>query len=308
MEYILQTSGLTKKYKNVFAVDHVNMNIARGDIYGFIGPNGSGKTTLIRLITGLARPTEGQYKLFGTLNDESNIFYARRRVSAIVETPALYQHLSAYDNLNIHCTILGVVDRSIIDEVLEIVGLSYLRYDKKKVKNFSLGMKQRLGIALALIGNPDFIILDEPMNGLDPEGIVKLRELILRLNEEKNITFLISSHILGELSKIATKYGFIRNGKLVKEITARQLMDECRKSTEFQVNDVKQASQVLETELNIYNYTILNSSIVRIYDEIDITLVTLQFAQAGIIIHKIHNRDENIEEYYLNLMGGRKDA
>ena len=168
MEYILQTSGLTKKYKNVFAVDHVNMNIARGDIYGFIGPNGSGKTTLIRLITGLARPTEGQYKLFGTLNDESNIFYARRRVSAIVETPALYQHLSAYDNLNIHCTILGVVDRSIIDEVLEIVGLSYLRYDKKKVKISPLN-ETTVRYCTRINRKPDFIILDEPMNGLDPE-------------------------------------------------------------------------------------------------------------------------------------------
>lgn len=308
MEYVLQTKALTKRYRHIEAVRNVNMTIARGDIYGFIGPNGAGKTTIIRIVTGLAYPSNGSYQLFGTAYNDKAINQARRRISAIVETPSLYQNLSAYENLKIQCKILGIIDHSVIDEILELVGLGYVRHDKKAVKHFSLGMKQRLGIAMALVGNPDFVLLDEPMNGLDPEGIVEIRELIVRLNQEKNITFLISSHILGELSKIATKYGFIRHGELIKEITARQLEQECRKSNEFTVDNVKKAAQVLETELNITNYHILNGSIVRIYDEIDIALVVMQFAKAGILIQKIYSRDENIEEYYLNLMGGLSDA
>lgn len=308
MEYVLLTKNLTKRYGQLEAISHVNLHISPGDIYGLIGSNGAGKTTIIRVITGLAHPTEGSYRLFGTDFDDPDIYQARRRVSAIVETPSLHQNLSAYDNLLIQCQQLGVVDCSIIEEILDVVGLGYLRHQPKKVKHFSMGMKQRLGIALTLIGNPDFILLDEPMNGLDPEGIVEIRELILRLNQERNITFLISSHILGELSKIATKYGFIHHGNLIKEISARQLQEECRKSTELTVDNVKKAAQVLETELNITNYRILNEAIVRIYDEIDITLVVTYFARAGILIRKIHNRDESIEEYYLNLMGGLRDA
>lgn len=239
MEYVLRTKNLTKRFGDLAAIRHVNMHISPGDIYGFIAPNGAGKTTIIRVITGLVHPTEGSYQLFGTDYKDPTISQARRRVSAIVETPSFYQNLNAYDNLLIQCKQLGIVDYSIIDEMLDVVGIGYLRNNTKKVKHFSLGMKQRLGIAMTLIGNPDFVLLDEPMNGLDPEGIVEIRELILRLNQERNITFLISSHTLGELSKIANKYGFIRHGELIKEINARQLKEECRKSTEISVDNVK---------------------------------------------------------------------
>ena len=307
MEYVLQTQGLTKSYKGINAVNNVNMNIKKGDIYGFIGPNGAGKTTIIRLVTGLAHPTSGEYKLFGAKHNGKDIYQSRRRVSAIVENPSLYPGLTAYENLMIQCKILGIVDDAIIDEVLEIVGLSYLRHDNKKVKNFSLGMRQRLSIAISLLGQPDFILLDEPMNGLDPEGIVDMRELILRLNEENNITFLISSHILDELSKIATKYGFIRQGSLIKEITTKELEQECRRSVELTVSDVKKVNVILG-DMGITDTQIVNSSIIRIYNDVDISSLIAHLTNNNIIISKVNHKDESIEDYYLNLMGGMKHA
>lgn len=305
---ILKTHNLSVKYHQEYAVNSVNMNINQGDIYGFIGENGAGKTTLIRIITGLVKPTSGSFELFNIQNNDSKIYLARRRISAIVETPSLYLNMSASDNLLIQCEILGITNLDIIDEILEAVGLSYVRNIKKPVKNFSLGMKQRLGIAIALIGRPDFIILDEPMNGLDPEGIVEIRELIIKLNKEKNITFLVTSHNLGELSKIVSKYGFISKGKLIKEITAFDLANECKKCTELTLSNTIAVPKLLESILNIKDYKILHNNMIRIYEDIDISLLVSTLSEADIKILSINKKDESIEEYYLNLIGGRKNA
>lgn len=304
MEYVLETHGLCKRYGKQYAVNHVNMHIERGDIYGFVGENGAGKTTIIRLITGLAGVTEGDYRLFGAKNTDKGIYDAKRRLSAVVESPSLYFNLSAYDNMILQAKLLGLTDYSYIDETLETVGLEYVKNDKKKVRNFSLGMKQRLGIAVALLGHPDFMILDEPMNGLDPEGIVEIRELILKLNREQNITFMISSHILDELSRVATKYGFIHKGRLIKEITRQQLEEECRRCLELVVDDTQTIPEVLESKLRLTDYKILQDHIVRIYDNIDIPELIAALSASGIKVQKVNSKNENVEEYYLNLMGG----
>ncbi|MCL2521615.1 MAG: ATP-binding cassette domain-containing protein [Erysipelotrichales bacterium] len=306
MQNILKTNNLTKNYKMQVAVDNANMTINAGDIYGFVGENGAGKTTIIRMIAGLVNETSGTYELFGTDKNDPNINNVRRKLSAVVESPSLYLNMTAYDNLLMQCKILGINNPDLIKETLEIVNLNYLINNSKKARNFSLGMKQRLGIAIALIGNPDFIILDEPMNGLDPEGIVEMRELIVKLNKEKNITFLISSHILTELSRVATKYGFIHRGKMIKEITAKELAEESRKSLEIKVSSTENVATILE-ELKITNYKISVDE-VKIYQDADINTIVSKFAQAGITIKNIANNDENIEEFYLKLMGGNRHA
>ena len=211
MKYVLQTFGLSKKYKNQWALKDVNMHISKGDIYGFVGENGSGKTTIIRLITGLIFPTEGKLALFGVNSDSPEILVQRKKTGAIVESPSIYMNMSAAENLRLQCSILGITENveERVKATLNEVGLADMYENKKHASNFSLGMRQRLGIGMALLGEPEFIILDEPMNGLDPAGIVEVRELILKLNQEKKITFLISSHILSELALVATKYGII---------------------------------------------------------------------------------------------------
>lgn len=306
METILRTNGIEKRYKSQFAVKDVNMQIEQGDIYGFIGENGAGKTTIIRMITGLAEPTNGTFTLFGVENtDIKRIAEVRRRISAVVETPSLAMNMTAYDNLCMQAKLLGLTDLNYIDEVLELTGLSYVRDSKKKVKHFSLGMRQRLGLAIALLGHPDFIILDEPMNGLDPKGIVEIRELILRLNQENHITFLISSHILEELSRMATKYGFLQNGKLIKQLTKEELEEHCRKCLQLEVDNIDQLSYVLEHTLQIQNFKVLDGNIVRIYDDVDVANVVRVVGEKGIKILQINTRNESIEEYYLNLMSGQ---
>ena len=237
MESVLSTNGLTKQYRRHKVVNGVDMHINRGDIYGFVGENGSGKTTVIRLITGLISPKSGSFELFGVSNRSGKIGKARSRIGAVVESPSIYLNMSAYDNLKTQCAVLGIRDEGRILSVLEDVGLEELYKDKKHAGNFSLGMLQRLGIAMALLGEPEFLILDEPMNGLDPAGIVGVRELILKLNRERGITFLISSHILTELSLVATKYGIISKGKLIREITAEQLHEECTKHVVITAED-----------------------------------------------------------------------
>ena len=245
MDNILKITNVSKKYDKKLVLDKVNMSINRGDIYGFVGENGSGKTTIIRLITGLIFPNEGEIELFGVNSKSSDVLSVRKRVGAIVETPSIYKNMSAKENLLTQASLLNITDSSKIDSVLEMVGLGYLINDKKHAGNFSLGMRQRLGIAMALIADPEFIILDEPMNGLDPQGIVEIRELIVKLNQEHNITFLISSHILTELSLIATKYGIISKGKMINEITNEELKNECRDYLFIKSEDNDKLEQIL---------------------------------------------------------------
>lgn len=307
MEYVLQTSGLSKKYKKQMAVDQVNMTICKGDIYGFVGENGSGKTTVIRLITGLIFPHAGSFSLFGVPHTHKDIRSARRKVGAIVESPSIYLNLSAKDNLEMQCDILGIPKDHRIAEVLEDVGLADLLQDKKQAANYSLGMRQRLGIAMALLGDPAFLILDEPMNGLDPAGIVGIRELILKLNRERGITFLISSHILTELSLVATKYGIISKGKLIKEITAEQLHQECGKTTTIQAADPAALQNVL-TKFIAENRLTPAPEGVRITGNIDLNETLSAILDAGIQITGINCSETSFEEYYLSVIGGAHNA
>lgn len=304
MNCILETKDISKKYKEKYVVKDVNMHIYEGDIYGFVGENGAGKTTIIRLITGLAHPTSGTYALNGVDAKDKRIYEERKNVSAIVEAPSIYKNLSLYENLKMQATILGLKDLSKIDKVIESVGLTYLKTDKKTAKNFSLGMRQRLGIAMALLSEPKFIILDEPMNGLDPSGIVDIRELILDLNKKNNITFMISSHILTELQLVATRYGIISKGKLVKEISKEELEQECRKYIEIQVENVDKL-----LELNIFkDYSKINETTLRIYEEWDIEELVLTLKKHKMKLHKINCNEANFEEYYLSLLGGKHHA
>ncbi len=254
MDYVLRTDALGKSYKHFKALNGLSMNIPKGAIYGFVGKNGAGKTTLIRLICGLQTPTSGSYTLYGRKNTDKEIAKSRRRMGAVVETPSVYLDMTAEDNLKQQYRILGLPSFDGLHEILELVGLSDT--GKKKAKDFSLGMRQRLGIAIALVGDPDFLVLDEPVNGLDPQGIVEMRELILKLNREKQITFLISSHILDELSRLATHYGFIDRGSLVKEISMEELEASLRKCVRMEVSSTKALVCVLD-DMNI-EYKILS--------------------------------------------------
>lgn len=302
MENVLTTGGLSKRYGKQLAVNGVNMHIDRGDIYGFVGENGSGKTTVIRLITGLIFPDQGGFRLFGTENTDKSIGAARSRIGAIVETPSIYLNMSATDNLRQQCILLKK-DESKIPAVLADVGLEDLLDNKKSAGNFSLGMRQRLGIAMALLGDPEFLILDEPMNGLDPAGIVEIRELILRLNRERGITFLISSHILTELSLVATKYGIISKGKLIREITAEQLHRECTKATSICAADAVALSNCLQENFPQYaaEYT---AEGVKLLGDIDLNAVLAAILNAGITIRSINCSQTSFEEYYLSVIGG----
>jgi ABC-2 type transport system ATP-binding protein len=305
MEYILRTIGVSKKYHSKMVLNKVNMNIARGDIYGFVGENGSGKTTIIRIITGLISASEGEIELFGIPSHATNIESARKKVGAIVESPSIYRNMTARENLEMQAMILGIKDSKKIEQTLSDVGLLYLIEDKKKAKNFSLGMRQRLGIAMALLGDPEFIILDEPMNGLDPAGIVEVRELMLRLNHERNMTFLISSHSLTELSLVANKYGIISRGTLIKEIYADELNNEIQPTIVIEASDPAALYNVISEDVSPEKLT-LNDNGVRIAENVDLNKILNKILSAKIEILSINCNKSNIEGYYLSLMGGKK--
>ena len=304
MEYVFKTNAISKKYGKFTALTEVNMEIPKGAIYGFVGKNGAGKTTLIRVMTGLNNPTSGSYELMGKSFDDKDITKARRRMGAVVEAPAIYLDMTARDNLIQQCLMLGLPDYNCVDEILELVGLSDT--GKKKARNFSLGMRQRLGIGVALCGSPDFVVLDEPINGLDPQGIIEVRELILKLNKEKGITFLISSHILDELAKIATHYGFIDKGQIVRQMTAEELTDECRKSIRMKVSDISLLSKVME-EKSI-DYKVIDSNTADIYAELTFSDVAKDFENAGCTIINMQEREESLESFYLSLLGGNENV
>lgn len=301
MEYVLRTFGLTRRYKGVPVVDGVNMNIRRGEIYGFVGRNGAGKTTVMRLVCGLIAKSGGAYELFGKPDTSSAVLAARRRTGAIIETPSVYPEMTAERNLTEQCLTLGI-GREGIPGLLDYVGLGSA--GKKKARNFSLGMRQRLGIAMSLVGSPDFLILDEPVNGLDPQGIVEIRELLLRLNREKGITILISSHILGELSKLATCYGFIEKGKLLKEISAADLEETCRKSVRIEVSSAEKLPLILERGLGICDFKILSPTEAEIYENVKIGELALALHAGGVELLRVREKDEDLEGYFLNLVGG----
>lgn len=300
MDYILRTNDLYKSYRGFKALNGLSMNVPKGSIYGFVGKNGAGKTTLIRLICGLQNPTSGDYSLYGRKLSSKNIAKSRRKMGAVVETPSIYTNMTAEDNLKQQYRILGLPSYDGIDDILKLVGLE--NTGKKKAKNFSLGMRQRLGIAIALAGNPDFLVLDEPVNGLDPQGIIEIRELILKLNREKQITVLISSHILDELSKLATHYGFIDNGRIVKEISAEELEAACRKCVRAEVSDIKALSKVLD-EMGA-DYRIVSDTEADIYEKIGVSKLSSALEKENCEIISMKEHDESLESYYVNLVGG----
>ena len=298
---VLKTYNITKKYGEQLAVDNVNMTIKKGDIYGFIGQNGAGKTTLIRLITGLIHKSGGEIELLGA-NEENELNKARTMVGSLIESPSLYTNMTARENLEVSRLVRNIPGKKCIDEVLELVGLKDV--EKKKVKNFSLGMRQRLGIANALMGNPKLLILDEPINGLDPMGIVEIRELLKKINKEKDMTILISSHILSELSELATTYGIISNGKLIEEITAKQLSKKCRQYIDLKVDNTARAVILLERELGISNYEVLEDSNIKVFSNLDnVGEVNSLLSRSGIIVESISVKGENLEEYFMNKVG-----
>ncbi len=302
MDYVLKTNSLCKHYRHFKALNGLTMNVPKGAIYGFVGKNGAGKTTLIRLICGLQHPTSGDFELYGIKNTDKAISKSRRRMGAVVETPSIYMDMTAEDNLKQQCRFLGVPSFDGVQDLLKLVGLE--NTGKKKTKNFSLGMKQRLGIAVALCGNPDFLVLDEPINGLDPQGIIEIRELILKLNREQQITVLISSHILDELSRLATHYGFIDSGKIIKEMSAQELEAACRKCVHMTVTDTKALARVLNS-MNI-EYEIINSTTADVYAKPNFTQLTMALSKENCEVISMEERDENLESFYVNLVGGAK--
>lgn len=303
METVLATKELTKIFSHRIAVNNVNMNVHRGDIYGFIGKNGAGKTTLMRMVAGLAAPTKGDILLFGS----ANLTEQRKHIGTVIENPSIYLHMTAEQNMEIQRRLLGISDQSCIQQTLQTVGLADV--GKKKAKNFSLGMKQRLGIAMALLGNPEFLVLDEPINGLDPEGIKEVRDLILKLNAEKGVTILISSHILGELSKVATCYGVINNGRMVDEFSAAELETRCKNSLSIKVDDVVKASNVLETVLQTKNYKVLPDNTIALFDFLkESAKVNAELSKNGVMVESISPAGQDLEAYFLTLMGCETNA
>lgn len=302
MEYVLETNSLCKYYRNFKALNNFSMHVPKGSIYGFVGKNGAGKTTLIRLICGLQMTTGGSFSIYGVSDKNPDILKSRRRMGAVVETPSIYMNMTAEENLKEQFRILGMPSFDGVKDLLKLVGLE--NTGKKKAKNFSLGMRQRLGIATALAGDPDFLVLDEPVNGLDPQGIVEIRELILKLNRERQITVLISSHILDELSKLATHYGFIDGGHMVKEISAEELEQVCRKCMRVTVSDINAFSMVMD-KLNI-EYSVIDDRTADIFAQISVTELVFALHAENCELITVSERDESLESYFINLIGGGK--
>ena len=297
-EYVLRTTKLTKIYGKHRAVNAVDMHVRKGDIYGFIGKNGAGKSTFMKLVAGLAAPDEGKIELFGSYDVERQ----RMRIGTLIETPGLYKRMSAAENLEVLRRAYGIPDQGIVGEMLHLTGLDDT--GKKKAGKFSMGMKQRLGIAAALMRSPDLLILDEPINGLDPMGIMQMRELLVRLNREKNITIMISSHILGELSKIATAYGVIRDGELVDEFDAAELDRRCRRCQKLVVDHTEKAVNVLEEKLHIKEFDVPEPSVIRIFEHPDdVTKINHELLLAGIEIKESYQVGQDVESYFMELTG-----
>lgn len=301
-ETICQTIELCKNYKNFHVLQDVNLSINRGEIYGLIGENGAGKSTLIRILTGLAFQSSGVVTLFGKTE---NLRSERAKIGCTVEMPALYKDMTAMQNLEIQRVQRGIPDKKCISKTLELVGLEHTK--KKKVNDFSLGMKQRLALAVALLGGPEFLILDEPVNGLDPTGIIELRQLLKKLSKENHVTILISSHILSELNQLATCYGFLHHGKLLKQIAATELSEECKRHIKLKTDDTKKAVTVLEEQLKIKSFSVYPDNFIRIYEKLEEThTISKTLSSNGIVVEEISVQGEELETYFENLIGGGK--
>lgn len=300
-EIVLATHGLSRAYGHSQVLDRVSITVRKGDIYGLVGRNGAGKTTLMRIITGQACPTAGSVELFGQTGRE--LLQARRRTGAMIEVPSFAPFLTARENLEYYRLQRGIPGRETVDEVLELVELEDV--GKKKFKSFSLGMKQRLGLALALMNRPDLLILDEPINGLDPEGVAEFRALLRRLNRERETTILISSHILTELSSVATCYGFLEGGKVLEETSAQDIQDKCRTCLRLTVGDGPRAAMLLQTGLGTDNFEVHPGNVIDLYDCLDQPeKVSAALARGGVPLLAMEQKSADLEAYFLNLIGG----
>jgi ABC-2 type transport system ATP-binding protein len=300
-EYVFRCEKITKVFDKQKALDDITLNIKRGDIYGFIGKNGAGKTSLIRIILGLSFPDSGQIELFGETNSKM-VNLARGRVGSLIEKPVFYGNMTARENLELIKIQRNIVDNHCIDETLELVGLK--NADKKRTKNFSLGMKQRLGIAMALLNKPELLILDEPINGLDPIGIKEIRELLIKINKQNDTTILISSHILSELSQLVSQYGFINEGKLVKEISSTELHRKCRKYINLKVNSTTNIAKVLKNEMCLNDFELCENNVVKVYQKVNLEKLSIILANYNIAVLELFLQEESLEEYFTKLVGG----
>ena len=301
---ILEAKGITKKYRQTLALDNVELKLQKGKIYGFIGQNGAGKTTFLRMVTGLAFPTGGELALWGKTG-EKDLQEQRKRIGCIIEGPALYPSMTAYQNLEVQRLQRGIPDKSIIDKTLKMVGLTDT--GRKKVRNFSLGMKQRLGIAIALLNTPEFLILDEPINGLDPQGIVDVRNLIKSLNKEYGMTIIISSHILEELYNTATDFILIDHGRIIEELSEAELNEKCKQHIAIKATDTNKAIMVLEEKLHTDKFKVMPDNTIQLYDFLnDTEKVAVELAQSGVIVTGLTVTGDTLEQYFLDKIGGGK--
>lgn len=304
-ETVIQTRNISKCYGKFAAVSDMSIRVNRGDIYALVGQNGAGKTTLLKLVCGLTPPTGGELELFGETS-ERQLEMARSHMGTMIETPGFFPYLSAKDNLEYYRIQRGG-RKGNVDEALEFVGLA--QTGNKKFKNFSLGMKQRLGLALAVMDDPELLILDEPINGLDPMGIKEFRDIILKLNREKQTTVLISSHILGELSQIATTYGFISKGKIVEHVSSEELKEKCRSFLQIKVDNTALASDILKNKFSVENFEVAGANALHINEKYDNPeLFVKAFVENGIMVSQVYRSGINLEQYFINLIGGSENA
>lgn len=298
-EYAVKTSNLTKEYQKKAVVSQLQMEVKKGDIYGFIGPNGAGKSTTLKMICGLAEPTNGEISLFGSSTPNEAV---RRRIGILIEDAGLFPYMTAKENMIMKAKLLGITDYKCVDELLTRMHLE--KTGNKKTKQFSMGMKQRLGIAMALLGNPDMLILDEPINGLDPEGIREIRLFLQKLNQDTGKTILISSHILGELSKMATTYGIIKDGVLIRQVSSEQLEEQCRDYLQITVEQAERAAAILSEKLPEAAYEVFGDGQIRLYGYTDSGFVTTLLVQNHIIVTGCTLHQKDLEQYFFDLMEG----
>lgn len=304
-EDIVVSKNLVKRYKGINVVDSVSIKVKKGHIYGLVGRNGAGKTTVLKMIVGNTVQTSGEIELFGK-SDAKGIEIGRSRSGAIIENPAFFPYLTAKENLEYYRIQRGIAENN-IDEILMEVGLGEV--GKKKFKNFSLGMKQRLGLALAISSNPDILILDEPINGLDPMGIVEFRNIILKLNKDRGITVLISSHILNELANIATDFGFIEKGKIIQEISAVDLHEKCKECLQANVSSTEKVATLLEQKLNCRDYEVISNTLINIYNfNNEPSIISELIVKNGVKLNSMVSKGQNLEDYFIALVGGKENA
>ncbi len=303
---ILQTHGISVKYGNFLALDDVSIRLKNKHIYGFIGANGAGKTTLMRVLTGLLYPTRGTFSLFGK-NEPSDIREMRRHIGSIIEAPALYPEYSAYRNLELQRILIGNPDKEICDKLLGMVGLAEVK--ERKVKKFSMGMKQRLSIAMALVGRPRLLILDEPINGLDSKNISELRSLLKKLNEENDVTLFISSHILNELYLLATDYYIIHKGKIIESLTHDELDEKCRQYIKIKTSELPKCITAIEKEFNDAEYTAIDDETLHLFSHTDrAESIAKLLMENHIVTKEFSVMEQSLEEYFLGITGGDSNA